>query len=258
VVVWWGSLIGITSCDVTVNSIAYGKPTPMAGFIGYSGVDYKNNSFYGSYDSRTTTLPTQSNAGSNARLGSNTSISGVNNNILAGDAVLGASAANPTGITVSGSNLYQSSALPTPTMPPWSPPSGGVTDLVVSSNTVLPGGSYWLSSMSINADLTFSGPATVYVNGPILIAANLASASGVPKDLLIYQYGANSFGDSNNNGMNITASVLAPYSDFLTKNNLNYYGSGVFNTITTKNNANFFYDTTLGPADGSYIVSVVK
>jgi len=31
VVVWWGSLIGITSCDVTVNSIAYGKPTPMAG-----------------------------------------------------------------------------------------------------------------------------------------------------------------------------------------------------------------------------------
>jgi hypothetical protein len=201
-------------------------------------------------------VPTENNAGSKARVGSNIFINGQNNNTLQGDAVL-ATNATVSGITVNGNNLQEGAALPTPTMPAWSPP-GCTTDLVVSNDTVLPGGSYWYDSMTINANLTYSGPATVYVNGTVAVGGTLAPVSGKPGDLTIYQYGSNSFGDSASNGMDITANVIAPNSDFTTKNNLEYYGSGIFNSITTKNNADFFYDTALGPADGSLIVSTVR
>ena len=98
----------------------------------------------------------------------------------------------------------------------------------------------------------------MFVNGPISIDANFGPTSGMPRDLFIYQYGTTTFGDGDYNGMNLVANVVAPHSDFLTKNSLNYYGSGAFNTITTKNNANFYYDTNLGLADGTSIVSTVK
>jgi hypothetical protein len=58
--------------------------------------------------------------------------------------------------------------------------------------------------------------------------------------------------------MNITAVVEAPGSDFLAKNNLTFLGSGVFNTITTKNNASFFYDEAQGPMNGSNKVATVQ
>lgn len=255
---WWGQLIGKTTADVTAVSVARGTPTPLAGFIGYATVVSKNNSYFGGYDSRTQLHPGEGTATDKARVGSNGAVVGMMNNVIQGDVVLGPAPAAVTGFTISGSSLYQPAALPQPVMPAWAPPGGVTTALTVSSNTVLPGGTYWFSSMDINADLTFSGPAKVYVNGDITIGSTLAAASGKPGDLLIYQYGAHIFGDAAGNGMVITASVLAPASDFLAKNNLTYYGSGVFNSITTKNNADFFYDTTLGPADGTPIVTTVK
>ena len=254
---WWGSLFGKSSCDVTVSSIAYGRNQATAGFIGYAGVYYKNNSFYGGYDSRVTTLPTQATATGTARLGSNSVMIGYMNNVLNGNAILGPTASSPQGLQISGSTQVLSSILPIPSMPNWNPPTAA-TDLVVSTATTLPGGYYWFNSITTTANLTFSGPSVVYVNGPISIDANFGPASGGPRDLFIYQYGTTTFGDGAYNGMNITANVIAPYSDFMTRNNLNYYGSGVFNTITTKNNANFYYDTNLGLADGSSIISTVK
>jgi putative Flp pilus-assembly TadE/G-like protein len=254
---WWGSLFGKNSADVTVTSIAYGRNQPTAGFIGYAGIYYKNNSFYGGYDSRVTTLPTQSTATGTARLGTNTVMIGYMNNVLNGNAVLGPTASSPQGIQISGSTQVLSTNLPIPSMPNWNPPSAP-TDLVVSTATTLPAGYYWFNSITTTANLSFSGPSVVYVNGPISIDANMGPTSGSPRDLFIYQYGTTTFGDGLYNGMNLTASVIAPYSDFLTKNNLNFYGSGVFNTITTKNNANFYYDTNLGLADGSSIISTVK
>jgi Flp pilus assembly protein TadG len=254
--VWWGGLMGKTQADVTASSIAQGTPTILAGFIGYANVTFKNNSFIGSYSSATNKNPNQANAGNKARVGTNGSIVGQNNNIIDGDAVLGPGA-TISGTTVQGSTDYQSSAIPAPTMPSWSPP-GSPTALVVSSNTVMPGGTYWFSSMNVTANLTFSGPTTIYVNGDAVITCTLAAASGNPKDLVVYQYGAHSFGDTPANGMVITADVIAPQSDFAAKNNLTFYGSGVFNSITTWNNANFYYDTQLGPADGTPIISTVQ
>ena len=254
---WWGSLFGKSGCDVTVSSIAYGRNQATAGFIGYAGIYYKNNSFYGGYDSRVTTTPNQATATATAKLGTNSVMIGYMNNVLNGNAILGPAATSPQGMQINGSTQVLSSPLPVPSMPNWNPLTAP-TDLVVSSATTLPAGYYWFNSITTTANLTFSGPSVVYVNGPVSIDANLGPASGLPRDLFIYQYGTTTFGDGLYNGMNLTANVIAPNSDFLTKNNLNYYGSGVFNTITTKNNANFYYDTNLGLADGSSIISTVK
>ena len=256
--VWWGAIIGKSSADVTATAIATGRATQMAGFIGYAGVVMKNNAFWGSYDSRGNKHPNQTSAGRKARVGSNTSIIGWNNDTIQGDTVLGPHATSDSSITLTGSNLVQPSDLPSPTMPAWAPPGGTAVPLVVASDTVMPGGAYWLSSMTVTANLTFSGVTTVYVNGDVYVDGSLAPASGNPADLTIYQIGAHNFGDLGINGLNLTAGVYAPNSDFMAKNNLYYYGSGIFNTITTKNNAEFYYDIMLGTADGSPVVTTVN
>jgi Flp pilus assembly protein TadG len=256
--IWWGAIIGKTSADVTATSIASGKATQMAGFMGYAGVYMKTSAFFGSYDSRNQKTPNASTAGRKARVGSNTLISGWNNDTIQGDEVLGPNATADPGIVLTGSALVQPTDLPTPTMPTWAPPGGTALPLVVASNTVMPGGSYWYSSMTVTATLTFSGVTTIYVNGDIYVDGTLTPASGKPGDLTIYQIGAHNFGDLGINGLNLTAGVYAPNSDFLSKNSLSYYGGGIFNTITTKNNAEFYYDIMLGPADGSPVVTTVK
>lgn len=58
--------------------------------------------------------------------------------------------------------------------------------------------------------------------------------------------------------MTIVAAVVAPGADFSTRNNLDYYGSGIFNSITTQNNAEFFYDEAKGPMNGSNAVAIVQ
>src|SRR5579864_7448177 len=146
-------------------------------------------------------------------------------------------------------------------MAAWNPQSnpGSIpASYTVSSNTTLPAGNYWFTSLTISANLTFSGPSVVYINGPVTLDGTLSPASLVPGDLTIYQYGTTTFGDSNANGMTIYATIYAPGSDFSARNNLTFYGSAVFNSITTQNNANFFFDQALGPMDGSAKIVTVK
>ena len=258
VAVWWGGIMGKSSADVTATATATGKATQIAGFIGYSGVTMMNNAFFGSYDSRTNRSPNQNSAGRKSRVGTNALINGKNNDTIQGDAVLGPNATADPSIVLTGADLIQPSNLPIPTMPAWAPPGGAALPLVVASDTTMPGGSYWYSSMMVTANLTFSGPTTIYVNGDIYIDGSLAPASGNPSDVTIFQIGAHNFGDLGINGLNLTAGIYAPDSDFMAKNNLYYYGSGIFNSITTKNNAEFYYDIMLGSADGSPVVHTVN
>jgi Flp pilus assembly protein TadG len=257
----FGMFVGFGSCDVTAQSTASSAPFPTAAFIGYAGITVKNNAFFGGYNSSVTINPTQNGSDSNVRVGTNSFITANNNDVLDGSAVLGPGATTG-GISVLGTTYNLAAPIPTPTMPSWSPttnPNGIAQAYTVNSTTTLPGGTYWFTSLTLNADLKFSGPATVYVNGNIALDGTLAPTSGLPYDLTIYQYGSgNTFGDSGSNGMNITATVFAPTIDFTSKNTLNYAGTGIFNTITTKNSANFFYDESHGPADGTYTVSTVQ
>ena len=250
---WFAAVIGKTTADVTAKSIATVNSNPVSGFVGLSSVDVKNNVFMGSYDPSVTTTPTQANANSKAKVGSNGTVTGGNNSSIHGDVTLGPSG-SVSGVGVTGSQQPQSTALAAPSLPAWSPQSnpGGISQVyTVSSNKTLPGGSYWFTSLTVSGTLTFSGPAVLYINGDADISGSIAPSSAVPSDLTIYQYGSHTFGDSNANGMSITADVIAPGSDFVAKNNLNFYGSGIFNTISVWNNANFFYDQTSGSTGGA-------
>jgi hypothetical protein len=257
----FGAFLGIGSCDVTAQSTATGIATAAAGFIGYNGISTKNNTFFGGYTSSVTTTPTENMVDSRMRVGSNAYINTQNNDTIHGDLILGPGA-TVSGPSVIGSTYQLSSPIPTVALPVWSPgtnPGNVPQNYTVSSATTLPGGSYWFTSLTLPADLTFSGPAILYVNGPINMQGVIAATSKFPADLTIYQYGSATFYDSGtNNNIQIFARVYAPGSDFLIKNNLYFAGSGIFNSITSKNNASFFYDEQQGPGNGTYAVATVQ
>jgi len=147
-------------------------------------------------------------------------------------------------------------------MPSWTPslnPAGISQNYVVNSSTTLPGGTYWLSSLTVSSVLSFSGKATLYVNGDIDLSGTLTAFNSIPANLVIYQLGSSrTFGNSGGNDMDITAYVIAPGANFAAKNNLVFRGSGFFNSIDVKNNADFFYDESLGLAKNSVTVVQVK
>lgn len=250
--------VGMSTCDVRAASTAKFVNNGLSGLIGYSAVTFKNNTFVGSYRLSVTTSPSVEDG--NAALGSNGVIHGKNNNTLSGNVVMGPSG-SVSGIRVSGTTTNQTTAIQVPSNPAWSPGTnpGGVSHAyTVNSDTTLPAGTYWFTSLTVNANFSFSGIATLYVNGDVSVGGAITAYGSVPGNLAIYQLGNNAFGDSGGNGMIITADVTAPGCDFTAKNNLNFYGTGLFNTITTKNNANFWYDEDAGPASGGMIISQVK
>lgn len=257
---FFGPVVGKGTCDVWAQSVAVTSTQPLAGIIGFNGVSFQNNTFVGSYNSKSNTNPNSNNADSKARVGSNSTVGGGANDKIQGDVVLGPNG-TVGGVTVTGSQLVQSRALPAPTLPAWSPQSnpGGIPSVyVVGSNTTLPGGKYWFTSLTVSGNLTFSGPTVLYVNGPVVLGGSIEPASELPTDLTIYQYGSNTFGNSGANNLSVTAFVLAPNSDFAAQNNLSFYGAAIFNSITVKNNASFFFDEALGPMNGGTSVSTVQ
>lgn len=258
----FAGLIGMPTCDVKATTIVTGTAVAPLGFQGLNGVTVKNNIFIGSYDPSVTTSPTQGSATSNAILGSNALISSAMNVQMAGNLILGPAGSATGSITSSASTQVLSNPLPTPATPAWNPsanPGGVPQNYTVSSATVLGGGTYYFTSLTISANLSFSGPATVIVNGDVVLDAALTAYNKLPANLLVYQLGTGrTFGDSGSNSMDITARVVAPGSDFSTRNNGSFRGSGIFNTITLKNNWDMFYDVTQGPAQGTTHIDQVR
>jgi len=250
----FAGVLGISACDVRGSAVVTGTPVPPTGFQGLEGITLKNNIFIGSYDSRTNTAPTEASAGDKAVFGSNGAIV-VNNHVeVRGDVYLGPSGSISGSATVSGATTNLSSALRAPTTPAWNPqanPGGVPADYTVNSATRLPGGTYWFNSLTINGGLSFSGPATVIVNGDVNISADLTAYASVPGNLTVYQLGTGrAFGDGGVNNLDITAVLIGPGSDLSINNNGTFRGSAIFRTITAKNNLDLFYDEALGPAAG--------
>jgi hypothetical protein len=258
----FAGLIGKPTCDVKAYAIVTGTPTPPLGFQGLNGVSFKNNIFIGSYDPTVNPSPTQASAGSAAILGSNAAIDTAMHVEMAGNLILGPAASATGSITSSASTKNLSSSIPAPTLPAWNPGAnpGGVPQVyTVSSSTILGGGTYWFTSLTISGNLSFSAPATVIVNGDVVLDASLTAYNKLPANLVIYQLGSGrTFGDSGSNSLNITARIIAPGADFAARNNGTFRGSGVFNTLTLKNNWDMFYDVTQGPAAGGQHMEQVK
>src|SRR5258706_7675158 len=210
----FGRIVGVSSCDVKGVSTVTGVQRPPGGLVGLTGINIKNNSFIGSYNSAIYTNPSSGSANSSAAVLSNGSITVGTNGTIKGDVLLGPSGSVDAKLAVSGSSTHQSSAITPPVMPALAPgtnPNGVPQAYVAHSPTELPGGTYWFTSLIINGALSFSGKATVYVNGNVDISATLTAYNSVPGNLVIYQLGSSrTFGNSADNNVDLTADVSAP------------------------------------------------
>jgi hypothetical protein len=255
-------LVGRDTCDI--NAVAVAKATfgPGWGFTGLNSVSVKNNSYFVSYNSSVDPTPGLGTVYGNALVGSNGTILAENNDFLWGNVQLGPSGSVDNDLAVTGTTYRYTTPLLAPSMPAWTPgtnPGGISQNYTVNSTTTLPGGTYWFTTLNVDSSLTFSGPATVYVNGNIYIDSDMRAYGNIPSNLKIYQLGANrTFGDSKANNVDIVANVQAPGSDMVFNNKLNFYGTAIFETMTTRNDSLFFIDEAAGMGAVARQIQLVK
>jgi hypothetical protein len=259
----FAKVLGRETCDVSAASIALFTPGTPGGFVGLTGITVKNSAFVASYNSSVTTTPTPAGANSNGGMGSNGTITGQNNNLIKGTVTLGPGG-NINGITVTGGTNPVPANIAAPAMPTWSPaanPGGVSQNYTVSANTTLPGGTYWFTSLTLNKSLSFSGVATLIVNGDIVLDGALTAYNSVPSNLTIYQLGSGrSFADDKNN-MSVTGLIIAPGSSFTAKNGFVMKGDMTFNSIDAKNGFEMYYDEAIvrpGVASSAPTIALVK
>jgi len=230
--------------SVNVSASAGFLTSQSPGFTGLNGIQFKNNTFVGSYDSGVVIKPVKGVSTGHGALASNGVIEGQNRVELDGNATIGP-AGSVSGIDVDGSTTKQSTPIVAPTSPAWSAdpnPLGLPSSYTVNSSTVLPGGTYKFTSLTLNADLSFSGKAVVHVNGNISAGrVTITAYDGRPSNLKIHQLGEGRTFIANND-LTMTAAVMAPGSDFTAKNKLTFYGTAVFRSIEAMNNTEIFLD----------------
>jgi hypothetical protein len=261
----FGSFFGKGSSDIAARAtgkVTIGGPT---GFIGLNSIDTKNNVFLGGYTPTANTFPTTGTATGDGAFGTNGTLSVANGSDVNGYVMLG-----PTGTYAPtdppATRLTTPITAPTiPPMPTGANPGNISHAYSVANNTTstLPGGTYWFNSLSISGTLTFSGAATVFVDGNVDLMGDFLAYQDIPSNLKIYVVGNNrTFGDSNANGnaktFSLAAVVVAPTADLVMKNNIRFSGSGIFKSITVKNKSWFYYDLGLGDPAGTNAVTTVR
>lgn len=255
-----GAAIGMPTCTIRASAVA--RQIPM-GIVGLEGIRFTNNTFVGSYDSSSTRTPTASGAGRGASLSSNGAIEFAKNGQIRGDVILGQDSPGVIGnANISGTTTRLAVDVATPQAGTWNPTGGnpgGITQghYIKTGTNPLPGGVYWFDALTITGTLSFSGPATVYVNGDIVFDGSsgiaIVAYNSVPSNLTIYQVGSGRSFTLKNNG-EITACVIAPQSVFVAVNNVIFRGACVFQSIECKNNAEWYFDVQSGASLGGVIV----
>ncbi len=261
----FGSVLGRSRCGISATAIATVTSTAGSGvgFVGLSGMEFKNLTGFQSYKSSQTTYPNLLNSGDKCIVQTNGVLSVKHLTWIRGDLKLGPGGSTCGQISVTGSRTNLPSPVAVSSMPEWNPspnPGGIPQNYTVSRSTTLPGGTYWFTALDVDRDLSFSGPATIYVNGNVAIDSDLTAFGRIPGNLKIYVLGNNrSFGDKSANHVDIVAVIHAPGADAVFKNDADFYGSAVFNRIEGKNGTSFYYDETLGTsASGGKIIAMVK
>jgi len=253
----------MSTADVTVTSIAKYTPPSPAGLIGLNGISVHDNFFLGSYSSGTTTTPTQGTSSSNGLIESNGVIGGHSGDNVHGAVTLGPSGSINT-ITYTGTKTIQGTAItgPTVTMQNVTNPSGysdGVTPNLANNTTqAWPGGTYYFTSFTLNDGdtITFTGPATIYLNGSASIHDNdsITAYNGIPSNLVVYQASGNTFVAHDH--FNYTGELIAPGSDYTVHDNGNTYGSIFAQSATIHDGDNFFCDSAI--SGGAAGITTVK
>jgi hypothetical protein len=257
-------LVGRSTCDINAVAIARLGWGPRPGIIGLSGLHVNDQIYFLSYNSAVNPSPSLSSYNSNATVGSNGSFQFGGNNHIYGDLEMGPSASKIGTTQVTGTTTTLTNDIPTPTSPRWAPgmnPGGIAQNYTVNSDITLPGGTYWFTSLTIGKDLSFSGPATLYVNGDLDMAADkadLIAYNNIPANLKIYQIGSARTFAGNKNELTIVANIEAPGSRFSAHDKLRFYGSAIFDSIDIHNDCQFYADETSGVGQGGKIIQLVK
>lgn len=128
--------------------------------------------------------------------------------------------------------------------------SSGALSLTGSTNMSLPGGTYHFSSIDIKgtASLTFTGPATVYVDGTVSIAGSGVSTSmNTPANLSIIATGSSTISISGS--ANFYGTIYAP--DSTVNNNAgDFYGAIIAYDYNHNGNGDVHYDEALANVTG--------
>jgi Flp pilus assembly protein TadG len=252
-------VVGRNTCDVRASAIATMTKGSIGGFVGLNGVSITKSALFASYHTAYTKHPDQGWPWAHGSLASNGAIK-ANATLVLGDVHLGPSG-SVSGCLVTGDVDRMSSPILAPTSPAWNPvanPGGIPQNYTVNSSVTLSGGTYYFTSLTIKGILSFSSPATIYVNGNITLDGALIASDWVPSNLKIYQIGTSrTFCDANSTDMLLVADVESPGSDFTANDSVLYLGSGTFNTMTLKNGAAMFNDEAAGPVTGKAVIAVV-
>ena len=240
--------------SVTVRAAATAHAIPI-GIVGLDGISFKNNTLFASYDSRVTTNPNPGLCNPNATLSSNGIVDGQNNAVVRGDIYYGPAGGVSYSGTLTGASQQLATTIASPTEPTWSPTGnpGGAPQAFVNNtmNAVLPGGTYWFTSFTVNQPMRFAGPATLYVNGNISLLANVLPHNEIPSNLTIHQIGASRTFTAQNS---LCARVIAPRTAFSSTNTFTFRGTCIFKTMLVMNNCNFYMDEAAPAVTGIAIV----
>jgi hypothetical protein len=256
-------VVGISTCDVHTYAIAADKPT---GLDGLSSLTITNGNQVAVYDS-SLGAPSASNQLSTSLVYSNGALSVSQNTTVRGDVILGPSGTSSftnqstvTGTTTTIGSPYQFPAVSlngaNTSNNNSSVPLSNNGQVVLSGTAfsmgnndgiTLPGGTYYFTSLSLgnNDTINFSGPATVYVDGPISApnGGTITAYQQIPGNLKINVTGTNTV--NLQNGATLTASLYGPSASLTMNNNCTLYGAAVFDSISFKNGNGIYLDASL-------------
>lgn len=248
-----GQIVGYPTQDLVVTQTTQFISSGVSGIIGLNDIRADDDLFVASYNSSLTTNPSTSNYRTYGVLGSNGEIE-ADDGELYGTALLG-----PNGsvddVDINGNTEQRSSAIPTPTTAAWSPaanPGGISQNYTISNNTTLAGGTYYFTSLKVYARLSFSGQATIYVNGNVDFDddARITAYNSIPANLKIYVIGNRSFGDDGADNVRITADIEGPGTTFYADDDLRFMGRMVVKSIRIDDDCRLFYDEAFGTTGG--------
>ena len=259
----FAAMFGRGSVDVAAYATARAPSAgAFGGLVGLNGITFWNNAYVGSYRSSVTTSPTPASSTGHGKVSSNVSVDFKNNADISGDVVLGPDGTliKQNNFAVTGAVVNAPAAFTPPADPAWAPapnPNGVPQNYTVSTNTILPGGTYWFTSLTATRRLTFSGPAVLYINGDVTTEDDIVTYQNKPSNLRIYQLGANRTMTFEKQ-TSLYAHVQAPGSALVAKNKFYLYGAGTWGSIEAKNMAEFYFDEDAGTASPATGITLVQ
>jgi hypothetical protein len=258
-------VLGMGSCDVKASAIALLTDRDI-GIVGLNSIAIHQGYFGASYDSSVQLSPSHSVYNSHGMLASN-GVIGVgaagSSNSLYGDAILGPSGSVDSHIQVSGSTFQRSLAIPAipdAAYTPFPNPGGIPSSVTASGSSVAPGGNYYVTSLTcLNwTTITFTGPATVYVNGDVSIGdhVTIRAYGDRPQNLTFYQSPGHNF--TCHDSCDFIFQYKGPGADFVAHDDLNFRGGIFAETLTFHDNCSVYYDESLGWGVGGNGITLVR